>query len=125
VSVTQLVEARLKCLYNDALDNPVCIQVDGQWYSCRVRNLLDIAALLSVHPVVDGKINVRYDTGRCGAQTYAADVRPASIHLAAAGAVWIPEPESHISLRLIWDPNVHSDGRRLFFGECMVDPSSC
>jgi hypothetical protein len=100
--------------YNDHLDDHANILVDGTWYACKIRNLPDIEHLLSVHPVRDGKINVRFDTGRCGSDALASDLRWARFHLADCGATVGSYRGPAIYLQ--WDPQIGNDGTRLFYG---------
>jgi hypothetical protein len=102
--------------YNNHLDDFVDLKIDGTWYRCKVRHLPDIEHLLSVHPICNGKINVRFDTGLCGQDALANDPRPACAHLFPCGAVEWPYGSQDAKLHLCWDPQAGNDGTRLFYG---------
>ena len=100
--------------YNSHLMDSVSLQVAGRWYWCYVKHLPDIEHLLTVHPVKDGKINVRFDTGLCGQDALANDLRPASQWLASCGAQSAAGPTCELRLR--WNPMLGQDSGRLFYG---------
>ena len=103
--------------WDDHLDDWVDLKIDMFWYRCKVRNLPDAEHLLSVHPLdKDGKINCRFDTGRCGPEALADDVRPAGAWLHGIGVVPWPKDCQDAEIMLRWDPEIGNDGTRLFYG---------
>ena len=113
--ITRLIDYMLGDYY-EHLEDFVDLKIDGEWYRCKVQHLPDVEHLLSVHPIQDGKINCRFDTGLCGRDALADDVRPAAAYLHGVGAVQWPDGKQDSGLVFCWNPEIGNDGTRLFYG---------
>jgi hypothetical protein len=100
--------------YNDHLDEPIGLLIDGNWYVAKLHRVPDVEHRLRMSPITDGRLTIREDTGGCGPAAICTHTHLADHYLVSMGLLRTKEPTG--TLNFEWDPDVGRDDATLYFG---------